>query len=197
VGVCPLFSLRACCVRLDAGCFGRGNGCVRLKPAATNANGRGNGRRNGAGSGPAAVAAGRGWRFSTCKFRREAPGMVLGYRIDRPGPPRPPRRAVSVEDCADMKPGAQRDSRRRGRGAEAYTLEVSCPDWTGRAPRGRLPPLRGADGEDLMRQRVDGQGFSEQARGPRGTDVLIEADDRKTHRRTARSDYARESRSEF
>ena len=66
----------------------------------------------------------------------------------------------------------------------AYTLEVSSP--------GLDRPLRRADdyrrfagrmAKIVMRQRVDGQGFFRgKLGGLDGTDVLIEADDRKTHR---------------
>ena len=66
----------------------------------------------------------------------------------------------------------------------AYTLEVSSP--------GLDRPLRRADdyrrfagrrAKIVMREKVDGQGFFKgKLGGVDGADVLIEADDRKTHR---------------
>jgi ribosome maturation factor RimP len=66
----------------------------------------------------------------------------------------------------------------------AYTLEVSSP--------GLDRPLRRADdyrrfagrrAKIVMREKIDGQGFFKgKLGGIDGTDVLIEGDDRKTHR---------------
>jgi ribosome maturation factor RimP len=66
----------------------------------------------------------------------------------------------------------------------AYTLEVSSP--------GLDRPLRGLDdyrrfkgrlAKIVMREKVDGQGFFRgQIAGVDGQDVLIDGDDRRTHR---------------
>jgi ribosome maturation factor RimP len=73
------------------------------------------------------VAGGYGLEIFDVQFRREASGMVLRVRLDRPGPGASAEESVSVDDCAnvsrdlsaildvdDVVPGA-------------YTLEVSSP----------------------------------------------------------------------
>jgi ribosome maturation factor RimP len=130
------------------------------------------------------VAAGRGLEIFDVQFRREAPGMVLRVQIDRPGPAATAEESVSVEDCAHMSRELSAILDVEDVVPTAYTLEVSSP--------GLDRPLRRADdyrrfagrmAKIVMRQRVDGQGFFRgKLGGLDGTDVLIEADDRKTHR---------------
>jgi len=130
------------------------------------------------------VAAGRGLEIFDVQFRREAPGMVLRVQIDRPGPAATAEESVSVEDCAHMSRELSAILDVEDVVPTAYTLEVSSP--------GLDRPLRRADdyrrfagrmAKIVMRQRVDGQGyFRGKLGGLDGTDVLIEADDRKTHR---------------
>jgi len=130
------------------------------------------------------VAAGRGLELFDVQFRREAPGMVLRVQIDRPGPAATAEESVSVEDCAHMSRELSAILDVEDVVPTAYTLEVSSP--------GLDRPLRRADdyrrfagrmAKIVMRQRVDGQGFFRgRLGGLDGTDVLIEADDRKTHR---------------
>jgi ribosome maturation factor RimP len=130
------------------------------------------------------VAAGRGLEIFDVQFRREAPGMVLRVQIDRPGPAATAEESVSVEDCAHMSRELSAVLDVEDVVPTAYTLEVSSP--------GLDRPLRRADdyrrfagrmAKIVMRQRVDGQGFFRgKLGGLDGTDVLIEADDRKTHR---------------
>jgi len=130
------------------------------------------------------VAAGRGLELFDVQFRREAPGMVLRVQIDRPGPAATAEESVSVEDCAHMSRELSAILDVEDVVPTAYTLEVSSP--------GLDRPLRRADdyrrfagrmAKIVMRQRVDGQGFFRgKLGGLDGTDVLIEADDRKTHR---------------
>ena len=130
------------------------------------------------------VAAGRGLEIFDVQFRREAPGMVLRIQIDRPGPAATAEESVSVEDCAHMSRELSAILDVEDVVPTAYTLEVSSP--------GLDRPLRRADdyrrfagrmAKIVMRQRVDGQGFFRgKLGGLDGTDVLIEADDRKTHR---------------
>ena len=67
------------------------------------------------------VAASYGLEIFDVQFRREASGMVLRVQIDRPGPAATAEESVSVEDCAKRQPRPERDSRRRGRGAERRT----------------------------------------------------------------------------
>jgi len=130
------------------------------------------------------VAAGRGLEIFDVQFRREAPGIVLRVQIDRPGPAATAEESVSVEDCAHMSRELSAILDVEDVVPTAYTLEVSSP--------GLDRPLRRADdyrrfagrmAKIVMRQRVDGQGFFRgKLGGLDGTDVLIEADDRKTHR---------------
>ena len=116
--------------------------------------------------------------------RREPHGPVVRVFIDRPGPAATPEESVSIEDCAEV-------SREIGTILDVedplpftYTLEVSSP--------GLDRPLRGADdyrrfagrlAKIVMREKVDGQGFFRgKLAGLDGSDVLIEAEDRRTHR---------------
>jgi ribosome maturation factor RimP len=48
------------------------------------------------------VAAGYGLEVFDVQFRREAPGMVLRVRIDRPGPASKEEDSVGVADCASV-----------------------------------------------------------------------------------------------
>jgi ribosome maturation factor RimP len=110
--------------------------------------------------------------------------MMLRVLIDRPGAAATADESVSVEDCAhvsrdlsaifdvdDIVPGA-------------YTLEVSSPGLD--RPLRRAEDYRrfaGRRAKLVMREPVDGQGFFKgRLAGVDGTDVVIEADDRKTHR---------------
>jgi ribosome maturation factor RimP len=130
------------------------------------------------------VAAGYGLEVFDVQFRREAPGMVLRVQIDRPGPASREDDSVSVGDCAsvsrdlsaifdvdDVVPGA-------------YTLEVSSPGLD--RPLTRAEDYRrfaGRRAKLVMREAVDGQTFFKGTLG--GVEeghVLIDADDRRTHR---------------
>jgi ribosome maturation factor RimP len=132
----------------------------------------------------ARVAADRGLEIFDIQFRREAPGMVLRIQIDRPGPAATAEDSVSVEDCAAISRELSAILDVDDVVPAAYTLEVSSP--------GLDRPLRRADdyrrfagrlAKIVMREKVDGQGFFRgKLAGVDGTDVLIEADDRKTHR---------------
>src|SRR5690349_9501909 len=132
----------------------------------------------------ARVAAGYGLEIFDVQFRREAQGMVLRVQIDRPGPAASADESVSVEDCAHVSRDLSAILDVDDVVPTAYTLEVSSP--------GLDRPLRRADdyrrfagrlAKIVMRDKVDGQGFFRgKLAGLDGTDVLIEADDRKTHR---------------
>jgi ribosome maturation factor RimP len=130
------------------------------------------------------VAASYGLDIFDVQFRREAPGMVLRVQIDRPGSGATADDSVSVEDCArvsrdlsaifdveDVVPGA-------------YTLEVSSPGLD--RPLTRAEDYRrfaGRRAKLVMREAVDGQTFFKGTLG--GVEeghVLIDADDRRTHR---------------
>lgn len=130
------------------------------------------------------VAAGYGLEIFDVQFRREAPGMVLRVQIDRPGPAATAEDCVSVEDCARVSRDLSAILDVEDVVPIAYTLEVSSP--------GLDRPLRQADdyrrfagrrAKVVMRDRVDGQGFFRgRLGGVDGTDVLIDADDGRTHR---------------
>ena len=130
------------------------------------------------------VAAGYGLEIFDVQFRREAPGMVLRVRIDRPGPAATEVESVSVADCANVSRELSALFDVEEVVPTAYTLEVSSP--------GLDRPLRGPDdyrrfsgrlAKVVMRGQVDGQGFFRgRIAGVEGQDVLIDADDGRTHR---------------
>jgi len=130
------------------------------------------------------VAAGYGLDIFDVQFRREASGMVLRVQIDRPGPAARAEESVSVEDCAHVSRDLSAILDVEDVVPTAYTLEVSSP--------GLDRPLRGADDYQrfagrraklVMRERIDGQGFFKgRLGGVDGGDVLIEAEDGRTHR---------------
>ena len=130
------------------------------------------------------VAAGYGLELFDVQFRREAPGMVLRVQIDRPGPASKEDDSVSVGDCASVS----RDLSAIFDVAEvvptAYTLEVSSPGLD--RPLRRIDDYRRFTGrlaKIVMREKVDGQGFFRGTiAGVEGQDVLINGDDRRTHR---------------
>jgi ribosome maturation factor RimP len=132
----------------------------------------------------ARVAAAHSAEIFDVQYRREAQGMVLRVRIDRPGPSGTAEESVSVEDCArvsrdlsavldveDVLPGA-------------YTLEVSSP--------GLDRPLRNADdyrrftgrhAKLVVKPPVDGQGyFRGRLGGVDGSHVIVDGDDGRQHR---------------
>ena len=130
------------------------------------------------------VASSYGLDIFDVQFRREASGMVLRVQIDRPGPAARAEESVSVEDCAHVSRDLSAILDVEEVVPTAYTLEVSSP--------GLDRPLRGADDYQrfagrraklVMRERIDGQGFFKgRLGGVDGSDVLIEAEDGRTHR---------------
>jgi ribosome maturation factor RimP len=130
------------------------------------------------------VAGGYGLEIFDVQFRREAPGMVLRVRIDRPGAGATEADSVSVGDCANVSRDLSAIFDVEDVVPTAYTLEVSSP--------GLDRPLRGLDdyrrftgrlAKIVVREKVDGQGFFRGTiGGVDGRDVLIDGDDRRTHR---------------
>ncbi|PYR54019.1 MAG: ribosome maturation factor [Acidobacteria bacterium] len=130
------------------------------------------------------VAAGYGLEIFDVQFRREAPGMILRVQIDRPGPAASAEESVSVEDCARVSRDLSAVLDVEDVVPTAYTLEVSSP--------GLDRPLRrpydyrrfaGRRAKVVMRERVDGQGFFKgRLGGVDGAEVVIDADDGRTHR---------------
>jgi len=108
----------------------------------------------------AGVAATLGLEIFDVQFRREAGGMVLRVRLDRPGPASTAEDSVSVEDCARVSRDLSAILDVEDAVPSAYILEVSSP--------GLDRPLRRADdyrrfegrrAKVVMRQAIDGQGF--------------------------------------
>ena len=136
------------------------------------------------GDAAARVASSYGLEIFDVQFRREAQGMVLRVQIDRPGTAATAEESVSVEDCARVSRDLSAILDVEDVVPTAYTLEISSP--------GLDRPLRRADdyrrfagrrAKIVMREKVDGQGFFKgKLGGVEGTNVVIEGDDRKTHR---------------
>ena len=130
------------------------------------------------------VAAGYGLEIFDVQFRREAPGMVLRIQIDRPGAAAKEDDSVSVGDCASVSRDVSAILDVEEVVPTAYTLEVSSPGLD--RPLRRLDDYRRFTGrlaKIVMREKVDGQGFFRGTiAGVEGQDVLINGDDRRTHR---------------
>ena len=130
------------------------------------------------------VAAGYGLELFDVQFRREAPGMVLRVQIDRPGPASGEGDSVSVADCASVSRDLSAIFDVEDVVPTAYTLEVSSPGLD--RPLRRLDDYRRFTGrlaKVVMREKVDGQGyFKGQLGGIEDGHVLIEGEDRRTHR---------------
>src|SRR5712672_3112779 len=130
------------------------------------------------------IAASYGLDIFDVQYRREGPGMVLRVQIDRPGSGATAEESVSVEDCARVSRDLSAVLDVEDVVPTAYTLEVSSPGLD--RPLRRPDDYRrfaGRRAKIVMREKVDGQGFFKgRLGGVDGTDVLIEADDRKTHR---------------
>jgi ribosome maturation factor RimP len=134
------------------------------------------------------VAGTYGVEIFDVQFRREAAGMVLRVRIDRPGPAATAEESVSVEDCARVSRDLSAVLDVEDIVPTAYTLEVSSP--------GLDRPLRGADdyrrfagrrAKVVTREPVDGQTyFRGQLAGLDGdaavAAALIDAEDGRRHR---------------
>ena len=130
------------------------------------------------------VAASCGLELFDVQFRREGSGMVLRVQIDRPGPAATADESVSVEDCANVSRDLSAILDVEDVVPIAYVLEVSSP--------GLDRPLRRAEdykrfagrrAKLVMREKVDGQGyFKGQLGGIENGHVLIEGEDRRTHR---------------
>ena len=130
------------------------------------------------------VAASYGLEIFDVQFRREAPGLILRVRIDRPGPAARAEESVSVEDCARVSRDLSAVLDVEDVVPTAYTLEVSSPGLD--RPLRRPDDYRrfaGRRAKVVLRERVDGQGFFKgRLGGVDGAEVVIEADDGRTHR---------------
>jgi ribosome maturation factor RimP len=135
------------------------------------------------------VATGYGLEVFDVQFRREAPGMVLRVRIDRPGPASREEDSVSVHDCSNVSRDLSAIFDVEDIVPTAYTLEVSSPgldrplrqveDY--RRFAGRLAKL-------VVSEPVDNQkAFEGRLRGVEtdpadGDGVLLEAPNGRIHR---------------
>jgi len=130
------------------------------------------------------VAASYGLEIFDVQFRREASGMVLRIRIDRPGSRATAEDSVTVDECAKVSRDLSAIFDVDDVVPTAYTLEISSP--------GLDRPLRRAEDYDrfagrraklVMREKVDGQGyFKGELGGVENGHVLIEGEDGRTHR---------------
>ena len=132
----------------------------------------------------ARVAGTHGLDIFDVQFRREASGMVLRIRLDRPGPAATAEDSVGVDDCARVSRDLSAVLDVEDVVPTAYTLEISSP--------GLDRPLRhaadyqrfcGRRAKLVMREAIDGQTFFKGILGGiDGTHVLIDADDGRQHR---------------
>ena len=127
----------------------------------------------------ARVAGAHGLEIFDVQFRREASGMVLRVRIDRPGPAATADESVSVDDCARVSRDLSAVLDVEDLVPTAYTLEVSSP--------GLDRPLRGAEDYRrfagrlavvVTRERVDGQTFFRGILGGLEDDAVLIGDQR-------------------
>ena len=130
------------------------------------------------------VAASYGLEIFDVSLRREGPGMVLRIQIDRPGPAATADESVSVADCANVSRDLSAILDVDDVVPTAYTLEVSSPGLD--RPLTREDDYRrfaGRYAKVVMREPVDGQKyFKGRLGGVEHGHVLIEGEDRRTHR---------------
>lgn len=130
------------------------------------------------------VAASYGLELFDVQFRREAGGMVLRIQIDRAGPSATAEDSVSVEDCARVSRDLSAIFDVDDVVPTAYVLEVSSPglDRPLRSA-GDFERFAGRRAKLVMREKIDGQGyFKGQLGGFEDGHVLIEGEDKRTHR---------------
>ena len=132
----------------------------------------------------ARVAGGYGLEIFDVQFRREASGMVLRVRIDRPGPAASADESVSVEDCANVSRDLSAILDVDDVVPAAYTLEVSSPGLDRPLTRpDDYHRFAGRYAKVVLREAVDGQKYFKGRLGGVDADhVLIEGEDRRTHR---------------
>ena len=133
------------------------------------------------------IAESYGLEIFDVQFRREAPGMVLRIRIDRPGSRATADDSVTVDECArvsrDLSAIFDIDDVVPGQ----YTLEVSSPGLDRPLTRpDDYQRFAGRRAKLVMREKVDGQGYFKGRLG--GIEdgpvkvVVIEGEDGRTHR---------------
>ena len=135
----------------------------------------------------ARVAASYGLEIFDVQFRREAPGMVLRIRIDRPGSRATAEDSVTVDECAKVSRDLSAIFDVDDVVPTAYTLEISSPGLDRPLTRAEdYQRFAGRRVKLVMREKIDGQGyFKGQLVGVEDGPVkvvLIEGEDRRTHR---------------
>jgi ribosome maturation factor RimP len=130
------------------------------------------------------VAASYALEIFDVQFRREASGMVLRVQIDRPGSAATADESVSVEDCAHVSRDLSAILDVDDVVPTAYVLEVSSPGLDRPLTRARdYERFTGRRAKLVVKQPIDGQGyFKGRLCGVENGNVLIEGDDRCTHR---------------
>jgi ribosome maturation factor RimP len=130
------------------------------------------------------VATSYGLEIFDVSFRREGPGMVLRVQIDRPGPAATAEESVSVADCANVSRDLSAILDVDDVVAAAYTLEVSSPGLDRPLTRpDDYERFAGRFAKLVLREPVDGQKyFKGRLGGIDGGHVLIDGEDRRTHR---------------
>lgn len=139
----------------------------------------------------ARVAATYGLDIFDVQLRREAPGLVLRVRLDRPGPAATAEESVSVQDCANVSRDLSAVLDVEDVVPASYTLEVSSPGldrplrraedysrFTGRLAR--LVTRQAVDGQTFFRGRLRGLEVDDQ--GDRVAVVVIEIENGRRHR---------------
>jgi ribosome maturation factor RimP len=133
------------------------------------------------------VVASYGLEVFDVQFRREAPGMVLRIRIDRPGSKGTADDSVTVDECARVSRDLSAIFDVDDVIPTAYTLEISSPGLD--RPLTRAEDYRrfaGRRAKLVMREKIDGQGYFKGRLGGIEdgpvTVVLIEGEDKRTHR---------------
>ena len=130
------------------------------------------------------VAASYGLEIFDVQYRREAPGMVLRVRIDRPGSKATAEDSVTVDECAKVSRDLSAILDVDDVVPNAYTLEVSSPGLDRPLTRPEDYQLfAGRRAKLVMREIVDCEGyFIGQLGGVDDGHVLIEGEDRRMHR---------------
>src|SRR5438105_3048133 len=105
------------------------------------------------------VAASYGLEIFDVQFRREAPGMVLRVRIDRPGSKATAEDSVTVDECATISRDLSAILDVDDVVPMAYTLEVSSPGLDRPLTRAEdYQRFAGRRAKLVMREKIDGQG---------------------------------------
>ena len=130
------------------------------------------------------VAQSYGLEIFDVQFRREASGMVLRVRIDRPGPAATAEESVSVADCMHVSRDLSALFDVEDVVPVEYTLEVSSPGLD-RPLRGKADFERfaGRSAKVVVREAVDGQTFFKgRLAGTDGDAALLDGEDGRRHR---------------